>query len=231
MQEHGYRDLAKIYDLINQKKDYVQEVEFLKILLKKYEVKTVLDVGCGTGTHMHLLEEAGFKCDGIDINQEMLEIAKKKVKGNLTSADMTNFNLGKQYDAIICMFAAFNYLLHLDDAKKAIKCFKHHLNRMGILLIDLHNPQRSGKKENNFKNISRKMEWNFNPKTKIEESKIIFTINAKEIKDAHTMKIYSKDEMLKLLQEAGFSESKVYEGYGFKPAQQTSKNLEIFSRL
>jgi hypothetical protein len=125
------------------------------------------------------------------------------------------------------MFAGFNHLLV--DAREAIKCFMHHLNPKGIILIDLHNPQSNGKKEDNFTNITRKMEWNYNPKNKIEESKIVFIINGKEIKDAHTMRIYSTPEMLNLLQ--GFSEFKVYEGYGFKPAKPTSKNLEVFAQL
>ena len=34
MQRHGYKDLAGIYDLVNQKKDYTGEVNFLKNHLK-----------------------------------------------------------------------------------------------------------------------------------------------------------------------------------------------------
>src|SRR5680860_1384468 len=181
MQKHGYRDMAKIYDLIHQKKDYVGEVNFLKSLFEKHNIKTVLDVGCGTGTHMKLLEDFGFKCEGIDINQEMLDIAKEKVNGSLTQADMTDFNLKKKYDAIICMFAAFNHLTEPGSAIKSIKCFGRHLNPGGILLIDLHNPKNSGKKIDSFGRIRRQMEWDYNIKTQIETSSVIFNINGKEI--------------------------------------------------
>lgn len=230
MQKHGYKDLAKIYDIINHKKDYIGEVDFLKTLFRKYDVKTVLDVGCGTGTHMKLLEESGFECAGMDLNQEMLDVAKNKVKGCLTKADMMDFNMGQKYDAIICMFAGFNHLLKLEYAKKAIGCFEHNLNNRGILLIDLHNPQDSGKKEDEIKGITRKMEWNYNPKTRIEKSTVIFNINGKEVKDSHIMRVYSIDEMLEMIKMAGFSESKIYKGYVFENAQSTSKNLEIFAR-
>ncbi len=230
MQKHGYKDLAKLYDLVNQKKDYVGEVEFLKALFKKYDINTVLDMGCGTGTHMKLLEEAGFKCEGIDLNQEMLEVAKSKVKGYLTQADMAEFSLGKKYDAVICMFATFNHLLQLDYARKAIKCFKRHLNKQGILLIDLHNPQSSGSKQDIIEDIVREMKWDYNPKTRIEKSAVVFKIGKREIEDKLTMRIYSISEMLEMIRAAGFSESEAYEGYGFKPAQLTSKNLEIFAK-
>lgn len=231
MQKHGYKDLARIYDLVNQKKDYVGEVEFLKALFTKYNVKTVLDVGCGTGTHMSLLEESEFECVGIDLNQEMLKVAEGKVKGHLTQADMTDFSLGKKYDAIICMFAAFNHLLQPEYARKAICCFRDHLNEGGILLIDLHNPQSSGKKEDNIDGITRKMEWEYDPETRIEKSTVVFDIDGKRIKDSHTMRIYFIDEMLEMVREAGLSESKVYKDYGFETAQPTSKNLEVFARL
>lgn len=231
MQTHGYKDLAGIYDLVNQGKNYTGEADFLKSLFQKYFVRTVLDVGCGTGTHMKLLEEAGFECDGIDLNKEMLDIAKKKVRGNLIQADMTDFRLGKKYDAIICMFAAFNHLIEPSYARKALNCFRGHLNSGGILLIDLHNPQSSGNKQDNSGNIVRSMKWNYDSKTRIEESVVDFTIDGREIRDRHTMRIYSIDEMREMVNAAGFSEVEVYEGYGFKSAQPISKNLEVFARL
>ncbi|MDA3837232.1 MAG: methyltransferase domain-containing protein [Nanoarchaeota archaeon] len=231
MQKHGYRDLAKIYDLINQKKDYAGEVDFLKALFEKYNVETVLDAGCGTGTHMKLLEDYGFRCEGIDINKEMLDIAKEKVKGSLTQADMTDFNLKKKYDAIICMFAAFNHLTEPDSATKAIKCFEKHLNPGGILLIDLHNPKGNGKKIDTFGKIQRQMKWDYNIKTQIETSSVIFNVDGKKIEDDHMMKIYSVEEILDMFEKAGFSKSTAYEGYGFNPAKPTSKNLEIFAKL
>lgn len=231
MELHGYKDLAEIYDLVNQRKDYVAEVNFLKDLFRKYEVRAVLDVGCGTGVHMKLLEELGFECDGIDLNQEMLEVARTRVKGSLVQGDMTDFNMGKKYDAIICMFAAFNHLMESSCARKAINCFKNHLNSGGILLIDLHNPQSNGNKQDSIGEIYREMEWNYDSKTRIEKSSVVFNIGEKEVQDGLTMKIYSIDEMLGMIKDAGFFEAKVYEGYGFKPAQLISKNLEVLARL
>ena len=169
MQQHGYKDLAKIYDLVNLRKNYQSETFFLKKIFEKYHVKTVLDVGCGTGTHINLLEKAGYECAGIDINQEMLEVAKHKIKGKLTCSDMTQFDLGKKYDAVICMFAAFNHLLSLEQANNALQSFKKHLKPNSILLLDLHNPQNNGQKTDIFDEVERTMKWDYNPTTKIEK--------------------------------------------------------------
>jgi ubiquinone/menaquinone biosynthesis C-methylase UbiE len=87
MKNFGYKSLAVDYDLFYQNKDYSKEVAFLSNYFRKNQIKTVLDVGCGTGTHMALLEKEGFHCTGVDLNKEMLEAARDKVKGDLHEAD------------------------------------------------------------------------------------------------------------------------------------------------
>ena len=230
MEKHGYRDLAHIYDIVNQNKDYSRETDFLEKLFRDRKIETILDVGCGTGTHMKLLEEKGFECNGVDLNQEMLEVAREKVKGELIQADMKNFDLNKKYDAVTCLFAAFNHLKNREEAKKALKCFKKHLNEKGFLLIDLHNPQRDGEKYKNFGDVEIKMKWKYDSETKKEHTKTTFKVKGKEIMDEHTLRIYSIDEMKEMLEETGFSVQKIYEDFTSNPASSRSKNIEILSK-
>ncbi|MFW5902483.1 MAG: class I SAM-dependent DNA methyltransferase [archaeon] len=231
MEKHGYKDLAHIYDTINQNKDYSRETDFLEKIFRDREVETILDVGCGTGTHMKLLEEKGFECNGIDLNREMLEVAREKVKGELTQGNMKNFDLNNKYDAITCLFAAFNHLKNLKEVEKALKCFKKHLNEEGVLMIDLHNPQRNGKKHEKFGDIELKMKWRYNPETRKEHTKVTFKVKGKKIKDEHTLRIYSIDEMKEILERTGFSVQKIYENFTSNPASSKSKNIEILSRV
>ncbi len=49
-----YKEMAKYYDLFYSNKSYEKEVLFLKNLIGNK--KTILDVGCGTGIHMNLIE-------------------------------------------------------------------------------------------------------------------------------------------------------------------------------
>ena len=46
-----YQQMAKYYDLFYKKKNYDKESKFLENLINKR--KTILDIGCGTGLHMH----------------------------------------------------------------------------------------------------------------------------------------------------------------------------------
>ena len=135
MEKYGYKLFAKYYDAFYRKKDYSKETQFLIDLLKKNHVKTVLDMGCGTGNHLKLLEEAGFKCTGMDYNVEMLDVARTKVKGDLHVGDMAKFRLDKTFDAIVSMFAVFN---HNPDEKSALATLERMqalLNQGGLLLF------------------------------------------------------------------------------------------------
>ena len=62
-----YQQMAKYYDLFYKKKNYDKESKFLEELINTR--KTILDIGCGTGLHMHYLEEKNYQVEGIDLNQ------------------------------------------------------------------------------------------------------------------------------------------------------------------
>lgn len=100
-----YKEFAKYYDKFYSKKNYKKEVEFLKKLVRKND--KIIDIGCGTGIHASLL--SNYDVDGLDLNKEMLEIAKTRIKGNLYNQNMLNININKKYNIIISMFAVINH--------------------------------------------------------------------------------------------------------------------------
>jgi len=65
---------SQYYDLLYQDKDYIAEVDYIENLIKSHsrEVKTILDLGCGTGKHDELLCDKGYTVHGVDISKEML---------------------------------------------------------------------------------------------------------------------------------------------------------------
>ena len=240
MQPKSYTQLAELYDIFVQHKDYGLETEFIAGILESYGVDTVLDVGCGTGNHLVHLERIGFNCTGIDINREMLDIAKTKLKSDVVNADVTRFNLQKRFDAITCMYAVFNHLVDYDSANAAIKCFKKHLEPGGVLILDLCNPIESGSKIECVKGWKRTMSWDYDPISGIEKSKAIFEkLEPDEsravgdiksiVESEHVFRIYSVDEISRLLINFGFDIVSTYEGYQHKPISDTSKNLEIIA--
>ena len=50
----------------------------------------ILDIGCGSGRHLKVLEEFGLKCDGLDFSREGLKLAKKIIKKKSTNLILDN---------------------------------------------------------------------------------------------------------------------------------------------
>lgn len=148
-----YKEFAKYYDLFYQKKDYKKETDFLMNFINQKD--QVIDIGCGTGNHASLLIKNGINVEGLDLNNEMLNIAKTRLHTNLYLQDILNINLEKKYDVIISMFAVINHLKDLKELEVCLNNLKNILKDNGKIIIDLHNPQSSGEKTDSFDNITR----------------------------------------------------------------------------
>ena len=134
-----YKELAKYYDLIYLWKDYETEANTIKELIKKYKKSDgniLLDVGCGTGMHIKYFKD-DFSCTGIDINDEMVEVAKSKVDEVIfEQGNMIDFNLKNEFDVILCLFSSIGYVRTYSNLEKTIKNFANHLKKGGVLVIE-----------------------------------------------------------------------------------------------
>jgi ubiquinone/menaquinone biosynthesis C-methylase UbiE len=120
-------------------KDYTAEADRLHEFIEKYkrtDGKTLLDVACGTGTHAGLLGEY-YKVEGMDLNINMLKVARKKhPELRFTRGDMREFDLGRQFDIVTCLFSAIGYTRTRTELQKAIKSMSCHLLPKGVLLVE-----------------------------------------------------------------------------------------------
>jgi SAM-dependent methyltransferase len=134
-----YKKLAKYYDLIYHWKDYEKEAYSIKDLIKKYKKadgNKLLDVGCGTGKHLEQFID-DFSCSGIDINNEMVEVAKTKFKDAIfEQGDMIDFNLKTEFDVILCLFSSIGYVKTYSNLEKTMLNFRNHLKTGGVLIIE-----------------------------------------------------------------------------------------------
>ena len=125
-----YRELAKYYDAIYARKNYEDEIAIINKMITKYKKskgKDLLEVGCGTGHHIQYFRKR-FSCTGIDINQGMLTVAKKKFKDiTFKEADMINFNLNRKFDIITCLFSSICYVKTYANLHKTINNFAKHM--------------------------------------------------------------------------------------------------------
>ena len=109
--------------------------DVLKFIAKKQKLK-ILDVSCGTGEMLLLMLRRLNKPDiyGVDISRNMLDIAKRKLKGRLKL---------KYADAALLPFKnnTFDYVIttesfhHYHNQKKSLMEMKRVLKKNGRLII------------------------------------------------------------------------------------------------
>lgn len=136
---------ASAYDRLYRDKDYGAECDLIERVFKEHAarpVRTILDLGCGTGNHAIPLAERGYAVTGVDRSLEMLQVGTAKLGPRrcelaLEQGDIRSLDLGRNFDAALMMFAVLGYQLENDDVTAALRTAHRHLRPGGLLLLDV----------------------------------------------------------------------------------------------
>lgn len=138
-----YEKYGHYYDVIYSSVDYTNEAEKIKDLFDNSNpgIKSIIDLGCGTGSYIGELTRLGYTVDGVDSSPQMVEVAREKlvslgIKSKIVLQDISDFSSQKQYDAAICLFGVFDYLYDDSQVRKFLQGVHRGLNDGGIFLID-----------------------------------------------------------------------------------------------
>jgi ubiquinone/menaquinone biosynthesis C-methylase UbiE len=98
--EHSTVYDSLVYDGLKNE----NELNFLQPTLTM--TSTVLDVGCGTGHHVHALNERGVNAVGVDISSEMIARAKKQYSYDFFQGNALSTVLfpTESFSHILCMY-------------------------------------------------------------------------------------------------------------------------------
>jgi SAM-dependent methyltransferase len=129
---------ARIYDAIYASiRDYPREAAELGGLIqaRRPGARTLLDVACGTAAHLEQM--TGYEVEGRDLDPEMLAVARERLPDvPFHEADMTDFDLGRRFDAVVCMFSSIGYAKTEVGLRSAIAAMARHLEPGGVLVIE-----------------------------------------------------------------------------------------------
>jgi len=130
---------ARFYDRIYGNKDYDAEVAWIREAVAArlaVEKGRLLDVACGTGAHLVRLRDH-FDVEGLDLSEELIEIARRKLPDvPLHVGDMIDFELGRTFDLVTCLFSSIGYVQTGDNLHRALNRMAHHVAPGGLLLIE-----------------------------------------------------------------------------------------------
>ncbi|MFL0194574.1 class I SAM-dependent DNA methyltransferase [Clostridium sp. WILCCON 0269] len=141
-----YRKFAHIYDdLINTDINYNEWSEKIISLCEMLNINngSYLDLACGTGNMTEKLAPHFQTAWGVDLSDEMLAEADKKLRNkglkiNLICQDISKLKLNKKFDLITCCLDSTNYILEESNLKNYFKNVFHHLTSNGIFIFDIN---------------------------------------------------------------------------------------------
>ena len=142
-----FGNYARYYNLLYRDKDYAGEAQFIHQLIQTHapNTRSILELGCGTGTHAQLLAKEGYNVHGVDLSAEMLQQASDRVSQlpqELASrlafyqGDIREIRINQQFDAIISLFHVFSYQTTNEDLRAAFATVKAHLKPNGVFIFD-----------------------------------------------------------------------------------------------
>ena len=103
---------------------------------KKSASNTLLEVACGTGIHASVLQQF-YMVEGLDLDNKMLAVARQHYPEiPFHQADMVDFDLGKQFDAVTCLFSSIGYVKTKQRLELAVQTMSNHLRSGGVLIVE-----------------------------------------------------------------------------------------------
>ncbi|NYE58109.1 class I SAM-dependent DNA methyltransferase [Carboxydothermus ferrireducens] len=209
-----YSKIANFYDLLLSGVPGDYWVQLIEDLLKRwnYEVKTIAELGCGTGVILEKLSKKGYKLYGVDISPEMLAVAhNKKIENtNLICQDIVNLELPEKVDLIFAFHDCLNYINSKDDLYQCFSQVKDNLNEQGLFYFDLNRLEWLLNLENipgelHLDNLVLNWTGKFN-NNKFFIKLRIYNQNTGEVSyEQHELSLFSPEEVLKLLADLNFS--------------------------
>lgn len=130
---------ARVYDAIYSTfKDFAVEASRVHALVEARRPggRTLLDVACGTGAHLEHLAEH-YDVVGVDLDPEMIGVARDRLPAaELHVADMVDFDLGRRFDAVVCLFSSIGYARTVERLRLAVAAMARHLEPRGVLIVE-----------------------------------------------------------------------------------------------
>lgn len=148
----NYDRIAHYYDLEYRTKK--QDLRFFIEMARRAGSRArILEVACGAGRVSQALLEAGFNVTGLDLSENMLRLAERKLadssediraRGKYLRGDMRDLDAALGNEQFDLIFIAINSFLHLRTQADQLACLqsiRKHVAPAGRFIIDVFNPE------------------------------------------------------------------------------------------
>lgn len=244
----AYTSFAQVYDLFMDEVPYDEWCARIADTLKEYGIEEglVLDLGCGTGSMTERMAARGFDMIGVDVSEEMLELAdaKRRKAGQdilYLQQDMRNFELYGTVRAIISVCDSLNYIPEEEQLLQVFRLAYNYLDPDGAFLFDMNTVYKYEKILGESTIAENREEGSFIWENYYDEQEHLneydLTIYVQEddgrysrFEETHFQRAYETERILKLLDEAGFQTEKLLDADTKEAAGQQTERIFVAAR-
>ena len=224
------------------------------------EHNSVLDLGCGTGTLTRMLAKKGFDMIGVDISEQMLDIAREKEfeldedNGIIyLCQDMCELELFGTIGAVVSICDCVNYILEKEKVVEAFKKVNNYLFPGGLFIFDFNTVHK-------YKDVigdttiaenrnDASFIWNnyYHENERINEYELSIFVREEYEEDeedefedegvpytryteTHYQKGYTLEEIKECIKEAGLMLLETIDGDNFKEANENSERIFVIAK-
>jgi SAM-dependent methyltransferase len=198
-------------------------------------------VPCGQGRHAHLLAEAGFRVDGLDYSEHLIERARARGTGptlRYTRGDMRRLpaRWTGRFDAVVNLFTCFGFFTAPADDALVMSEFARVLAPGGVLVW--HGGSRDGVMA---KFLSRDWwksddgtmighERSFDPLSGVLTIRTAWEGPSGRGDREHRIRLYTATRLAELCLDAGLIVEEAYDGWRDRPLSRRSGEMVLIAR-
>jgi len=243
----AYERFAHAYDRIMHNVDYQRWGDYIQNIFHQQNKspKTILDIACGTGALTAILAEKDYHMTGVDLAEGMLDIARDKASNlglsiNLVHDDMRTFDLGQQFDVVLCTYDSINYMR--DEEDFASVCFRviDHLKPNGLFIFDVtternivrhFHAQTFAENNDDYAYIWQNL---YSKKEQVCRTTLTFFIKDGDLfrrfEELHVQRIFDNGLIKKMLKQCGYEVLGMYDMYTFNRPGLFSDRVNFVAR-
>ena len=110
--------------------------------------KKLLELACGTGIQSVRFAKAGFDVTGLDLSEDMLEIARKRAEAageaiEFKQGNMLDLSQAGKYDLVTCYSDSICYMADEVEVGDVFKQVYDSLNDGGVFIFDVHSTYKT----------------------------------------------------------------------------------------
>lgn len=237
----AYTVLAGCYDRLTADVDYGRWADYVERHFRRWRrpVRSVAELGCGTGSLTRLLARRGYAVTAVDLSPDMLAVADQKCRGLgvlFLCQDMSRLTLLEPADAIISCLDSVNYVTRPAALKRTFQRVYRHLAPGGLFLFDVKTPlalEGAGGQTNLDEDEDIFCVWRgeYSPRRRVCGYGLDLFVRQEDGSwsrggEYHEEYAYTLEELTGFLRDAGFQNVRIYGDKTMRPPREGA--LRVF---